>query len=116
MKKVKHKRKIIGRFRPQSKIIRFEHPAEFYPEQQLDSTHVLTCPECGEQRYVDKRFIDSMRDISEVKETMAVGIVHRGCEVQMQISKIKSLAEDLSERMNRKLLEAWRDRNKLTQG
>ena len=89
MSKVRSKRKIIGRFKPKQTIVRFEHPSDFYPEQQPDSTHVLTCPECGQKRYVDKHFIESMGDISEMKEAAAVGVVHRGCEVQLQISPVE---------------------------
>jgi len=88
--KVRHKRKIIGRFKPKQTVVRFEHPADFFEAQQPDSTHILTCPECGEVRFVDKRFVESMKDISAVEEAMAVGVVHRGCEVQMQIQAIET--------------------------
>jgi hypothetical protein len=89
MSKTRQKRKIIGRFNPKSTVVRFEHPAEFYPELQPDSTHVLTCPECGGKHYVDKRFVESMKAIGEVEGPTAIGVVHRGCEVQLQISPIQ---------------------------
>jgi hypothetical protein len=93
MRKVqrRERRKIIGRFQPQSRIVRFEHPAEFFKEPQPDSTHVLICPECGDKRYVDKRFVESMEDIGKVEGPTAIGIVHRGCEVQLQIAKIEEV-------------------------
>jgi len=89
MSKVRKKRKIIGRFKPQSTIVRIEHPADFFETQQPDTTHVLTCPECGQKRYVDKRFMKSLGDLGDITEATAIGAVHRGCEVQMQIEKVK---------------------------
>jgi hypothetical protein len=101
--KVRSKRKIIGRFKPKQTIVRFEHPAEFFEAQQPDSTHILTCPECREVRFVDKRFVESLGDIGEISEAMAIGVVHRGCEVQMQIQPIKTWQnwQDVKESLER---------------
>lgn len=86
---LKHKRKIIGRVRatPQT-VIRIQHPADFFDYPQPDSTHVLTCPKCGEKRYVDHRFVESLTELENITHAAASGVIHRGCEVQIQISPV----------------------------
>ena len=62
------------------------HPANFHPQRQSDSTHVLVCPQCETRRYVDARFVASLTDVKEkVEGVKFIGPRHRQCGSVMEI-------------------------------
>ena len=71
-------------------VLRVEHPGTFTNVPLADSTHVLTCPKCGEKRYADERFMQSMEDVKQAMGIVSGAPMHRPCNTLMTIEEVKN--------------------------